>query len=176
MQAFDEWMESWLGAAWSAPALAVARVLMIVILAIVAQRLAARLLKLFRERVTARLAGQSDVQRVETVTRVIRYVATAVIALISGMPVLSELGISIAPILGAAGIVGLAIGFGDHRALSFQGAHARAMDGAPRVPAAPEDGIRCLRTRDPITAGDFPDSRGSGNCSHPAVVAGEIDR
>lgn len=112
MQVFDEWMESWLGAAWSAPVLAAVRVLMIVILAIVAQRLAARLLKLFRERVTARLAGHTDVRRVETVTRVIRYVATAVITLIGGMLILSELGISIAPILGAAGIVGLAIGFG----------------------------------------------------------------
>lgn len=112
MQVLDEWVQSWLGAAWSAPAVAGARVLMIVVLAIVAQRLAARLLKLFRVRVTARLAGQADVQRVETVTRVIRYVATAVIVLISGMLVLSEIGISIAPILGAAGIVGLAVGFG----------------------------------------------------------------
>ena len=112
MQVFDEWMESWFGTAWAVPAIATLRVLVIVTLAIVAQRLVSRLLRLFRVRVAARLAGKADIQRVETVTRVFRYVATAVITLISGMLILSELGISIAPILGAAGIVGLAIGFG----------------------------------------------------------------
>ena len=35
-----------------------------------------------------------------------------VITLIAGMLILSEFGISIAPILGAAGVVGLAVGFG----------------------------------------------------------------
>jgi len=112
MQSIEEWMESWIGAAWSAPALAAVRVLMILVLAIVAQRVVVRLLRLFRVRVAARLSGHADIQRVETVTRVIRYVATSVITLIGGMLVLSELGISIAPILGAAGVVGLAIGFG----------------------------------------------------------------
>lgn len=112
MQPVEEWVESWLGAAWYAPAVSSLRVLMILVLAIVAQRVVARLLRLFRVRVAARLAGQADVQRVETVTRVIRYVATAVITLVGGMLVLSEIGISIAPILGAAGVVGLAIGFG----------------------------------------------------------------
>lgn len=112
MQVFDEWMESWLGAAWSVPAIGALRVLMIVTLAIAAQRLVSRLLRLFRVRIAARLAGKADIQRIETVTRVFRYVATAVITLIGGMLVLSEFGVSIAPILGAAGIVGLAIGFG----------------------------------------------------------------
>lgn len=41
-----------------------------------------------------------------------RYVATVIIVLITGMLVLSELGISIAPILASAGIVGIAVGFG----------------------------------------------------------------
>ena len=112
MQPIDEWMESWLGADWAAPTMSILRVLMIVILAVVAQRVASRLLRLFRVRITGRLAGHADIRRVETVTRVLRYVATAVITLIGGMLVLSELGVSIAPILGAAGVVGLAIGFG----------------------------------------------------------------
>jgi len=34
------------------------------------------------------------------------------ISLIAGMLILSEMGISIAPILGAAGVAGLAVGFG----------------------------------------------------------------
>lgn len=42
----------------------------------------------------------------------IRYLANVVMTLISGLLVLSELGISVAPILGAAGVVGIAVGFG----------------------------------------------------------------
>ncbi len=41
-----------------------------------------------------------------------RYIASVVIGLVAGMLVLSELGVSVAPILGAAGVVGVAVGFG----------------------------------------------------------------
>ncbi|HKC16408.1 MAG TPA: mechanosensitive ion channel family protein, partial [Steroidobacteraceae bacterium] len=41
-----------------------------------------------------------------------RHLTSVIIALVAGMLVLSELGVSLAPILGAAGIVGLAVGFG----------------------------------------------------------------
>ncbi|MEX1993731.1 MAG: mechanosensitive ion channel family protein [Steroidobacteraceae bacterium] len=112
MQATRDLIESWLGAAWLAPLVVILRVLVIVVLAIVAQRITSRLLRLFRVRFTSGLTAHSDTQRVGTVIRVFRYIATAVITLIAGMLVLSELGISIAPILGAAGVVGLAIGFG----------------------------------------------------------------
>jgi small conductance mechanosensitive channel len=44
--------------------------------------------------------------------RVVRYVANVVVILVAGMLILSEIGVSIAPILGAAGVVGLAVGFG----------------------------------------------------------------
>ena len=43
---------------------------------------------------------------------VFRYIAAVVITLIAGMLVLGELGVSVAPILGAADVVGLAVGFG----------------------------------------------------------------
>jgi small-conductance mechanosensitive channel len=43
---------------------------------------------------------------------VLRNVAVVVIILVAGMLVLGELGISVAPLLGAAGVAGLAIGFG----------------------------------------------------------------
>src|SRR5690606_20962796 len=45
-------------------------------------------------------------------SRVFRYLAVMVVSLIAGMLVLGELGVSVAPILGAAGVVGLAVGFG----------------------------------------------------------------
>lgn len=56
--------------------------------------------------------NSEEVKRIDTLGRVVRYVATVVIVLICGVEVLHELGISIAPILAAAGIVGVAVGFG----------------------------------------------------------------
>ena len=47
----------------------------------------------------------------DTLARVFRYITTVVISLISFIAVLSELGVSVAPILGAAGVVGLAVGW-----------------------------------------------------------------
>lgn len=44
--------------------------------------------------------------------RAIPYALSVVKLLVAGMRVLNELGVSIAPILGAAGVVGVAIGFG----------------------------------------------------------------
>ena len=48
------------------------------------------------------------VKRAEKLGRVFRYLAAVVISLVAGMLVLSEFGVSVAPILGAAGAVGLA--------------------------------------------------------------------
>jgi small conductance mechanosensitive channel len=44
--------------------------------------------------------------------RVFRYLVAVVVSLVALMLVLSEVGISVAPILGAAGVAGLAVGFG----------------------------------------------------------------
>jgi small-conductance mechanosensitive channel len=51
-------------------------------------------------------------KRAETLSRVIRNLLTTVIAVVALMMILEELGIDIGPILAAAGIVGLAVGFG----------------------------------------------------------------
>jgi small conductance mechanosensitive channel len=112
MESIKNVLEYWFGEAWLAPATVALRVFAILLAAYVAQRIVSRLLRLFRMRITANLAESADARRVETVTRVLRYIATAVISLIGSMLVLAELGVSIAPILGAAGVVGLAIGFG----------------------------------------------------------------
>lgn len=71
-----------------------------------------RLIRIFRERISARISDAEAVKRAATLDRVIRYLATVVVTLISGLLILSELGISVAPILGAAGVVGIAVGFG----------------------------------------------------------------
>jgi len=71
-----------------------------------------RAIRAFRIRIASRFDDREAVKRAETLGRVFRYIAAVVVSLIAGMLVLGELGISVAPILGAAGVVGLAVGFG----------------------------------------------------------------
>ena len=71
-----------------------------------------KLIGLFRNFLKKSADSAEDERRIETLARMFRYVATVLIALVAGMLVLSELGISIAPFLGAAGVVGIAVGFG----------------------------------------------------------------
>ena len=65
-----------------------------------------------RLRVEGRLEGTDGARRAETLARVVRYLIALVISAVAAMLVLAEVGVSLAPILGAAGVVGLAIGFG----------------------------------------------------------------
>jgi small-conductance mechanosensitive channel len=99
-------------AQWSAPALAGVRIVLIVISAWVAIAVLQRLVRGVRVRIQARLDGIEAARRAETLGRVIRYLVALVISAIAVMLVLAEVGVSLAPILGAAGVVGLAIGFG----------------------------------------------------------------
>jgi small conductance mechanosensitive channel len=62
--------------------------------------------------VTLRLPDAEAAKRAETLGQVFRYTANVALLLIAGMLILSEVGVSVAPILGAAGVVGIAIGFG----------------------------------------------------------------
>ena len=87
-------------------------VVVILALAWLLMGLRRRLIRLFRNYMNTRAASNEDVKRIETLARAFSYIATVVISLVAGMLALSELGISIAPILGAAGVVGIAVGFG----------------------------------------------------------------
>ena len=71
-----------------------------------------RLIRLFKRFAIQKADDAEDQRRVETLARVIRHFASIVIGIVAGMLILSELGISITPILGAAGVVGIAVGFG----------------------------------------------------------------
>jgi moderate conductance mechanosensitive channel len=94
------------------PAIVALRVVGIVIVAWIIVAILQRAIRAFRMRIASRLDDREAVKRAETLGRVFRYMVAVVVALIAGMLVLSELGISVAPILGAAGVVGLAVGFG----------------------------------------------------------------
>jgi small conductance mechanosensitive channel len=89
-----------------------AHVLIILLLALLMMSVSGRLIQRARVYMKQRADSLEHAKRVDTIGRVFRYISAIIIGLIAVMLVLSELGISIAPILGAAGVVGLAIGFG----------------------------------------------------------------
>ncbi len=97
---------------WSGPALAGVRIVLIIVAAWVLISVLQRLVRAARIRIAARLDGVDAVRRAETLGRVVRYLIALVVSALAVMMVLAEVGISLAPILGAAGVVGLAIGFG----------------------------------------------------------------
>jgi small-conductance mechanosensitive channel len=84
----------------------------IIIIAILLTNLIRRAINLFGYEIAKNSRDQDAVTRANTLGRVFRYIASVTIYLIAFMLILSELKINIAPILGAAGIVGVAIGFG----------------------------------------------------------------
>ncbi len=88
------------------------QIILIVVLAVLAMYLtrilATRLVAIFGEQ-------KKDIEfqkRTETLGSVIRYVLKILIIIVAAMMILKELGIEIGPILAAAGIIGLAVGFG----------------------------------------------------------------
>ena len=88
------------------------RVIVILILAWLLMNLSRKLIRMFRNYMNSRTDSAEEIRRIETLARVFRHTTIVVISLVAGMLALSELGISIAPILGAAGVVGIAVGFG----------------------------------------------------------------
>jgi small conductance mechanosensitive channel len=88
------------------------RLAVIVILILIALRLARvipnRMLTAF-----SRKAQEGEMRkRIETLSSLIRYILSAIVLSLALVMVLGEFGIKIGPILAAAGVVGLALGFG----------------------------------------------------------------
>lgn len=88
------------------------KILLVLIVAWVIMRLIRRMIAVFKRFALKRADDPESVRRVETLSRVIRYVATVILIIGVVMEILYLLGISIAPLLGAAGVVGIAVGFG----------------------------------------------------------------
>lgn len=98
----------WLPDNWETPG----RLLLILLLATVALRAIHRIIPRLRETIAARQESREDEQRIRTLSRVIRYALTVAVTVVASLLVLAEFGVSVAPILGAAGVVGIAVGFG----------------------------------------------------------------
>jgi small-conductance mechanosensitive channel len=71
-----------------------------------------KLIKTLRIYLTSHSTDNNSIKRAQTLGRATRHISSVIITIIAGMLILNELGISIAPILAAAGVVGVAVGFG----------------------------------------------------------------
>ena len=87
------------------------KIALILVLAVFVRSIAHRLIGSFRNAVHRRATDVGRSRRVETLGRTFGYITTVVIAIVAGSLILGELGISVAPILAAAGVAGIAVGF-----------------------------------------------------------------
>ncbi len=97
---------------WGSSVVRMLRIVGILIGAWILAALLSRVIRKIRMRISQNLTAPEQVKRAETLGRVFRYAVSVIVTLVAGVLVLSELGISVAPILGAAGVVGVAVGFG----------------------------------------------------------------
>ncbi|MCE5250423.1 mechanosensitive ion channel family protein [bacterium] len=87
------------------------RIAVILVLMVIASKIA----RIISFRVFASLVKNKDDEfrkRADTLRSIIRYMLTIGIAVIAAVTIMDELNIKIGPILAAAGVVGLAVGFG----------------------------------------------------------------
>ncbi|MFM9038989.1 MAG: mechanosensitive ion channel family protein [Betaproteobacteria bacterium] len=104
------WMmlQAWIGA----NSVHAIRILAILVVAFVVLRFIRAFVPRLREHIAGRQESIEDAKRIQTLLRVAHYLLTASTLAVAVLLVLGEVGISLAPILGAAGVVGIAIGFG----------------------------------------------------------------
>lgn len=112
MNGLRQWLPDWATYDFHISVRSLVAIVLLLVAAWVLAALSRRAIRLFKAFALRGAKGPEDHRRVDTLSRVFRYVANIAISGLTFMLVLSELGISIAPILGAAGIVGIAVGFG----------------------------------------------------------------
>ena len=88
------------------------RIPVILIAAWLITRISRRGIRLLTQRVSARSDDTDSIKRAETLGHVARYAVSVIVTLIAVLLILAELGFNLAPFLGAAGVAGLAVGFG----------------------------------------------------------------
>lgn len=111
IQPFNDALQQW-GGSFGQLAMTSLRIGVIILAAWLIKRVLHKAVGGLRHHLTKGFDDREAIKRAETLGRVIRYLVSVVITLVGTMLVLSEVGISLAPILGAAGVVGLAVGFG----------------------------------------------------------------
>lgn len=97
---------------WADGLISLLNMLLILIAAWIALSVSRRLIRLFQLRLTTKSDDIERKKQIQTLARVFGYISSVVISVVTFMLLLSELGISIAPILATAGVAGIAVGFG----------------------------------------------------------------
>ena len=88
------------------------RIILIVVIMVIAFRLIRGAMRKLETLLKGTLPTPAQVKRAETLSHVVRDVGRMAIMAVSALMILSELGLNLGPLLAAAGIGGLAIGFG----------------------------------------------------------------
>ena len=88
------------------------RIVLIVVLMSIAFRLIKGVMRRLEGILKGTLPTPAQVKRAETLSHVIRDVGRMAVLAVSALMILSELGLNLGPLLAAAGIGGLAVGFG----------------------------------------------------------------
>ncbi len=87
------------------------RVILTLVVAWVLIIVSRKLIRVFSDYARQGIESAEEGRRVETLARMLRYIFNVVILVVAAILLLSELGVSVTPILGAAGVVGIAVGF-----------------------------------------------------------------
>jgi small conductance mechanosensitive channel len=103
-----QWIQAWA----TANASHAARIALVVVIALLLLRAIRVLVPRMREHLASRQESIEDAKRIQTLMRVAHYLLSLSTLGVAALLVMGEIGISLAPILGAAGILGIAMGFG----------------------------------------------------------------
>ncbi|MHB1233484.1 MAG: mechanosensitive ion channel family protein [Burkholderiales bacterium] len=87
-------------------------ILLILFLSSFLLRFAQKIIMVLESHMRGKADNPESLKRMDTLSRVFRYIASVSIFAIAVMLILGAIGISIAPILATAGVVGIAVGFG----------------------------------------------------------------
>lgn len=114
-ETLNEILKSYFGSTlpvWVTAMLSLINVVIILGLAWFIRGLIMRSIRMLQGRLGNASHDDEEKKRVETLGRVFRYVTSVTIVVVVIMLALSEMGVSIAPLLATAGVAGIAIGFG----------------------------------------------------------------
>lgn len=98
--------------AWASALISSLNVLLIVVVALIGRSIVRRLLDAVHQSLVKRTRDLEEKKRIDTLDRIFNHIASAVITILAIMLVMDEFGVSIAPFLAAAGVVGIAVSFG----------------------------------------------------------------
>ena len=97
---------------WATAMVSLLNVVLILGFAWILRGLIMRSIRLLQSRLSDASHDDEDKKRIETLVRVFRYVTSVTIVVVAIMLAMSEMGVSIAPLIATAGVAGIAIGFG----------------------------------------------------------------